>query len=134
MIYASSQEAGEGDAKNLTDGDPNTIWHTMYSVTVAKHPHWVDLDCGEIKTIKGFTYLPRQGGGNGNVKDYTIHVSVDGKEWGEPIHKAAFENNAAEKKVTFSKPVKARYIRFTALSEQRGQDYATGAEITIQAE
>lgn len=134
VIYASSQEAGEGDAKNLTDGDPNTIWHTMYSVTVAKHPHWVDLDCGEIKTIKGFTYLPRQGGGNGNVKDYTIHVSVDGKEWGEPIHKAAFENNAAEKKVTFSKPVKARYIRFTALSEQRGQDYATGAEITIQAE
>ncbi len=60
VIYASSEESDGGEAKNLTDGDPNTIWHTMFSVTVAKHPHWVDLDAGEVKTIKAFTYLPRQ--------------------------------------------------------------------------
>lgn len=134
VIYASSQEAGEGNASNLTDGDPNTIWHTMYSVTVAKHPHWVDLDAGEVKTMKGFTYLPRQNGGNGNIKDYTIQVSMDGKEWGTPIQKGKFENNLKEKKVMFSKPVKARYLRFTALSEQNGQDFASGAELTILAE
>lgn len=134
VVYASSQEAGEGDAKHLTDGDPNTIWHTMYSVTVAKHPHWVDLDAGEVKQVKGFTYLPRQDGGNGSVKDYTIHISTDGKEWGEPIHKGKFEKNTKEKKVLFAKPVKARYIRFTALSEQNGQDFASGAEISVLAE
>lgn len=134
VVYASSQEAGEGDAKHLTDGDPNTIWHTMYSVTVAKHPHWVDLDANEVKTIKGFTYLPRHDGTNGNVKDYTIHVSMDGKEWGKPIHKGAFDKSAAEKRVVFAQPVKARFIRFTALSEQNNQDYATGAEIGILAE
>lgn len=98
VVYASSEESGEGDAANLTDGDPNTIWHTMYSVTVAKYPHWVDLDAGEVKTIKGFTYLPRQNGGNGNIKDYSIHVSQDGKNWGEPIRKGTFANNAEEKK------------------------------------
>lgn len=134
VIYASSQESGEGDAKNLTDGDPTTNWHTMYSVTLAKHPHWVDMDAGEVKSIKGFSYLPRQDGNNGNVKNYTIHVSMDGKEWGKPIQSGAFENNQKEKQVTFSKPVKARYIRFTALSEQNGQDFATGAEIIIIAE
>lgn len=134
VVYASSEESGEGDAANLTDGDPNTIWHTMYSVTVAKYPHWVDLDAGEVKTIKGFTYLPRQNGGNGNIKDYSIHVSQDGKNWGEPIRKGTFANNAEEKKVIFTQPVKARYIRFTALSEQNGQDFASGAEITILAE
>lgn len=134
VVFASSQEAGEGDAANLTDGDPNTIWHTMYSVTVAKHPHWVDLDAGTVKTIKGFTYLPRQDGSNGDVKDYSIHISQDGKNWGEPIFKGAFGRNKAEKKVAFEKPLKARYIRFTALSEQSGQDFATGAEIMILAE
>lgn len=134
VIYASSQEAGEGDAAHLTDGDPSTIWHTMYSVTVAKHPHWVDLDAGEVKTMKGFTYLPRQNGGNGNIKDYSIQVSMDGKEWGAPIQKGRFENNLKEKKVMFSKPIKARYLRFTALSEQNGQDFASGAELTILAE
>lgn len=134
VIYASSEETGEGDAKNLTDGDPNTIWHTMYSVTLAKHPHWVDLDAGEVKTIKGITYLPRQDGSNGNVKDYTIHVSADGKEWGRPIAKGAFDKGGKEKQVLFQSPVKARYLRFTALSEQNGQDYATGAELIILAQ
>ena len=133
VIFASSEEISD-PARNLTDGDPNTIWHTMYSVTVAKHPHWVDLDAGEVRTIKGFTYLPRQGGGNGNVKDYTIQVSTDGKNWGEPVAKGAFDRSSKEKKVMFDKPVEGRYIRFTALSEQRGQDYASGAEITILAE
>ena len=134
VIFVSSEEAGYGDAKNLTDGDPNTIWHTMYSVTVAKHPHYFDLDLGESKNIKGFTFLPRPGGGNGEIKDYTIHVSADGKNWGEPIHKAAFEKGDKEKKVYFDKAAKGRYLRFTALSEQYGQDYATGAEISILAE
>ena len=134
VVYASSQESGNGDAAHLTDGDPATIWHTMYSVTVAKYPHWVDFDAGEVKNVKGFTYLPRQDGNNGNIKDYSIQVSMDGKEWGEPVKKGTFANNLKEKKVVFDKPVKARYIRFTALSEQNGQDFASGAEITILAD
>lgn len=133
VVYASSQESGDGDAANLVDGDPSTIWHTMYSVTVAKYPHWVDLDAGEMKEIKGFTYLPRQNGNNGNIKDYSIQVSMDGKEWGDPVQKGTFANNSKEKRVMFSKPVKARYIRFTALSSQNGQDFASGAEVTILA-
>lgn len=134
VVYASSEEAGSGSAKNLTDGDANTIWHTMYSVTVAKHPHWVDLDAGEVKSIRGFIYLPRQDGRNGNVKNYSIHVSMDGKEWGEPVRKGTFGNNSKEQRVEFDRPVKGRYIRFTALSEQNGQDYASGAEVTVLAD
>lgn len=134
VVFASSEEVGAGDAKNLTDGDPNTIWHTMYSVTVAKHPHWVDLDAKEVRAIKGFTYLPRQGGGNGNVKDYTIQVSLNGKSWGEPISKGTFDKSTKEKRIIFDKAVQARYVRFTALSEQNGQDFASGAEITILAD
>lgn len=134
VIFASSEEVGYGDAKHLTDGDPNTIWHTMFSVTVAKHPHWVDFDAGEVKLIKGFTYLPRTDGNNGNVKDYTIHISMDGKEWGNPIVEATFDRSNREKRILFDAPVKGRYIRFTALSEQRGQDYASGAELTILAD
>ena len=83
----------------------------MFSVTVAKYPHWVDLDAGEVKQIKGFSFLPRQDGSNGNIKDYSISVSQDGKNWGEPILKGTFENNLKEKKVLFDQPVKARYIR-----------------------
>ena len=131
VVFASSQESGEGDASHLTDGDPSTYWHTMYSVTVANHPHWVDFDCGGVKTIKGFTYLPRQDSNNGNIKKYSIQVSNDGKTWGKAVAEGEFENNRKEKTILLTTPVKARFVRLTALSEQSGQDFATGAEFKV---
>jgi len=134
VVYASSQEPREGDAAHLTDGDGTTIWHTMYSVTLAKYPHWVDFDAASEKNMKGFIYTPRTDSSNGMVKDYEIYVSQDGKEWGEPVKKGAFERSGEPQKVLFDKPVKARYIRFRALSEQRGNDYASGAEFNLIAD
>ncbi len=135
IAFASSQEPDEGDASYLVDGDPSTIWHTMYSITLAKYPHWVDFDAGKQKMIKGFTYLARQDGSlNGCIKDYEIYVSNDNKTWGEPVAKGSFEKTAKLQKVMFGKPVKARYVRLRALNEQSGQDYASGAEFTLVTE
>lgn len=134
VFYVSSAEPGEGNAKHLLDGDLNTIWHTTYGVTLAKYPHWVDFDAAEVKNMKGFTFTPRQSGQNGWIKDYEIYVSNDGKNWGEPIHKGSFERNSEKKTVMFSKPVKARYIRFRALNEHGGNDYASGAEFSLIAD
>ena len=135
IAFASSQEPDEGDAAYLVDGDPSTIWHTMYSITLAKYPHWVDFDAGKQKIIKGFTYLARQDGSlNGCIKDYEIYVSNDNKTWGEPVAKGSFEKTAKLQKVMFGKPVKARYVRLRALNEQSGQDYASGSEFTLITE
>ncbi|WP_404812619.1 glycoside hydrolase family 2 TIM barrel-domain containing protein [Capnocytophaga canimorsus] len=133
VLSASSEESGEGNAQNMIDGDANTIWHTMYSVTVAKHPHWVDFDMGEMRNIKGFTYQPRTSGWNGMVKDYSIWVSNDAKNWIE-IKKGTFPRSTNVQRVMFDKVQKARYIRFTALSEQFGQDFASGAEFSVLEE
>ena len=135
IAFASSLEPDEGDASYLVDGDPSTIWHTMYSITLAKYPHWVDFDAGKQKVIKGFSYLARQDGSlNGCIKDYEIYVSNDNKNWGEPVAKGSFEKTAKLQKVMFGKPVKARYVRLRALNEQSGQDYASGAEFTLVTE
>ena len=136
VIYASSEEGPGGElAKNLVDGDPQTIWHTMYSITVPKYPHWVDFDCGEEKVVKGFTYLPRQDGSpNGNIKQYRLQLSADGKNWSEAVAEGSFDASAKEKKVMLSKPQRARYLRFTAVSSQNGADFASGAEFGVLAE
>ena len=136
VVYVSSEEGPDGGyGKNLVDGDPNTIWHTMYSITVPKYPHWVDFDCGEEKLIKGFSYLPRQdGGNNGNIKAYKVQLSKDGKTWAEPVSEGEFDSSAKEKKVMFAQPQRARYLRFTALSSQNGADFASGAEFNVLAE
>jgi beta-galactosidase len=131
VSFASSVESGEGDAEHLVDGNPDTYWHTMWSVTVASYPHWVDFDCGVVKTLKGFTYLPRQDSRNGNVKSYRVQLSLDGTTWSLPVIEGQFENNRQEKRVLFATPQRARYLRFTALSSQDGQDFASGAEFTV---
>ncbi|MBR3067050.1 MAG: discoidin domain-containing protein, partial [Prevotella sp.] len=132
--FASSVESGEGDAEHLVDGNPNTYWHTMWSVTVANYPHWVDFDCGAVKMLKGFSYMPRQDSRNGNIKAYRVQLSQNGKTWSEPVSEGTFENNQKEKRVLFAQPQKARYLRFTALSSQDGQDFATGAEFAVLEE
>lgn len=131
VSFASSVESGEGDAEHLIDGNPNTYWHTMYSVTVANYPHWFELDGGAVKTMTGFTYLPRQDSWNGLVRDYRIEVSQDGKTWTQIGSDGTFPKTKALQRVMFNKPVKARYLRFTALHSHDGQDFATCAEFTI---
>ena len=133
VVFCSSQESAAGeDAQKLVDGDPSTIWHTMYSVTVAIYPHYVDFDANEEVVIKGFKYMPRQDGGvNGNIKTYKLQVSNDGKSWGDAVAQGEFKNDGKLQTVIFSQPVKARYIRFTALSSQNGQDFAAGAEFEL---
>jgi beta-galactosidase len=106
----------------------------MYSVTLAKYPHWVDFDATSVKNMKGFVYTPRTDGPNGYVKDYEIYVSQDGKEWGTPILKGSFVRNFEPQRVMFKEPVKARYIRFRALNEQNGNDFASGSEFSLIAE
>lgn len=133
VLYASSQESGAGDAKYLLDGSLETIWHTMYSVTVAQYPHWIDFDASSEQTIKGFSYTPRISGDNGDIKDYSLSVSNDAKTWTE-VAKGSFPKDKRRHEVLLSKPVKARYVRFTALSSHNGADYAAGAEFTLIAD
>ncbi len=131
VAFCSSQETGN-EANKMLDGDPTTIWHTMYSVTVAIYPHYIDFDANEEVMIKGFKYMPRQdGGNNGNIKDYSIQISNDRNNWSEPVAKGSFENNAKVQTVIFDKPVKARYVRFNGLSSQNGQDFGSGAEFEL---
>ena len=126
---SSSSEPGNGPEKML-DGDPSTIWHSMYSVTVANYPHWIEFDANDEVSIKGFKYMPRQSGDNGNVKGYKLEISVDGENWAQ-VAEGEFPYNAEKQTVLFKKVVKARYIRFTATSSQNGQDFASGAEFEI---
>ena len=131
VVFASSQETGEGNPDHLVDNNPNSIWHTMYSVTVAQYPHWVDFDAAQEQMITGFSFLPRTDGTNGHIKDYRIQVSTDGKTWSDPIVEGKFERGSRLQTIRFDKPVKGRYVRFTALSSQDGHDFASGAEFNI---
>ena len=132
VIFASSEEVDLGEATHLIDNDPSTIWHSAYSITVAKYPHWVDFDLMKEILVTGISYLPRSDEyKTGDIKDFSVSVSNDGQHW-EEVHKGTFPlKDGSPQKAIFAKPVKTRYLRFTALSEQYGQDYVSGAELQI---
>ncbi len=127
----SSQEHGVADADLAVDGDSSTFWHSEYNKTVTKHPHVLAVDLGKSREFAGITYLPRQDGSvNGRVKDYSVEISTDGTNW-QPAAKGSFPNNGDLQVVKFAAPVKARYFRFSALSEANGRDFAAAAELDI---
>ena len=132
VIFASSEEVDLGEATHLIDNDPSTIWHSAYSITVAKYPHWVDFELMKETLVTGISYLPRSDEyKTGDVKDFSVSVSNDGQHW-EEIYKGTFPlKDGSPQKAFFAKPIKTRYLRFTALSEQYGQDYVSGAELQI---
>lgn len=135
VVNASSEETYGGSATNLLDDNPTTIWHTMYSVTVAAYPHWVVFDAGGEVLMKGLSLLPRQDEGtNGDIKKYSVQVSSDGKTWSKPVAEGSFTSDKNLKKVIFSTPVRARYLRFNALSSQNGADFASAAEFSLIAD
>lgn len=77
IVYADSEEREREDApaENAIDGNPATYWHTQWGGASPGHPHHLVVDLGRSRTISGFRYLPRQGGGkSGRIRDYRVYV------------------------------------------------------------
>jgi beta-galactosidase len=131
IIASSSFQQGEGEPENAIDSDPSTYWHSQWSGNAAKPPHFISIDFGKEMNIATVIYTARTGNRNGNVKDYEIYLSNDPKEWGAPALKGRFRRGDDEQSIKLSKPVKARYMKFVAISEQQDQNYASVADLDV---
>ncbi len=60
--------------------------------------------------------------------------SLDGKDWGQAVATGTWPNDAKLKTVRFAKPQEARFVKLVALSEVRGQPFASAAEVDILVE
>ncbi len=105
---------GVEHANLIFDGDEKTSWSVEN-----KPPVDFIIDLGEKLNIKGFTYLPDQGKWNpGIIFGYELYVSKNGKFWGKPVSKGEFsniKNSPVWQKKEF-KPIKARYVKLSAIS------------------
>ena len=137
IIYVDSEEmnAIQRPAINILDGNPNTFWHTEWSLLNPPHPHEVQIDLGRTYDVNGFRYLPRQdlgeGNENGMIKNFEFYVTDHLSYWGTPVATGTFLENKNEQEVIFSAK-KGRYIRLVALSEFRIDGTNTSmAEINV---
>jgi alpha-L-fucosidase len=137
VVAVDSEETGQGrnGAALAIDGDPGTFWHTRWSEDLHL-PHAITVDMGEPHRIAGLVYLPRQDGMlNGTVERFRFETSVDGVAWAMAIDDGSFanvRNNPDRQEARFA-PVKARFFRFTALSEVWNNGWTSAAEISVIA-
>ena len=133
VVGCSSAEPGEGDPINIADGDPNTYWHSQYGVTMGNFPHSVTIDLGRDTVANGVSFLGRQIGLNGRVKDFDFEISKDGKQWTKVVE-GTLANSPAWQTFPFGSPVELRYWRFTALNSHYKNDFGSMAEIRLESE
>jgi hypothetical protein len=133
FVQADSEETNgeDGYGENAVDGNPNTYWHTQWHGKSPGLPHAIIIELLPPSVIKGFTYLPRQDeSDHGTIKVYEFYVSDDGRNFGQPVKKGAFEPGKGEKIETFE-PIKCRFIKLKAISEIHGLPWTSAAEIRV---
>ncbi|XP_026748498.2 uncharacterized protein LOC113509377 [Galleria mellonella] len=74
----------------LTDGDLYSIWHTDWGTAgkaKCNDGHFITLnfDLGNVYDINKIEYLPRKDAGNGTFLTVQYKVSIDGKDWSQPL-------------------------------------------------
>jgi beta-galactosidase len=82
VLWVDSEEITglAGDAENVLDGQPTSIWHSQFNGGPRPTlPHRLVLDLGESRTVGGIRYLPRGGdaGQPGRVKEYRVYVGEE---------------------------------------------------------
>ena len=128
IVSVSSENSGE-EARHLIDGDPGSIWHSRWNNNEAKYPHEVVIDMAALFEVDKFIYQPRDSE-NGRIKEYELYFSIDGSTW-EHKTKGEFINSSSAQVVKLEKAVTARYFKLVALSEIRGRNWASAAELNV---
>ncbi len=132
LLYVDSQEVNyPGLAVMSFDGDPETIWHTRWSTGNDPYPHEIQVDLGELYRVFSFTYLTRQDGENGRIRDYELYISEDKQNWGIPVASGQFANTSAPQTIQLGTGVVGQYFRLHALSEVNGNPWASAAEFSL---
>lgn len=130
--YSSQETSGEdGAAKNAIDGNTESIWHTEWSSNEPAHPHFFDIDLHDKYILTEFSYLPRQVGVNGRIKDYEIYVSSDGLDWGDPVATGSWTNSEQLQLTSINEAI-GQYVRLKVLSEVNGGPWASAAELNMR--
>lgn len=113
--------ASAGSPANILDGNGNTYWTTGTGAL----PHTVTIEMDEPRFLSGFDLAPKIltsmiGVKYGNVKQFTLSVSLDGETWTDVLVNESHSGYGAITK-TFA-PVQAKYVRFTALKGETMND------------
>ena len=105
---SSQQNEGSSGAKVLT-GEPNSMWHTVWSGN--DNERYVTVKFDEPRYLTAVDYTPRQTGNNGRFLSCEVYTSMDGEDWMLAGSVTGWGDNANTKRVNLFGPTYAKYVK-----------------------
>ncbi|MNQ47923.1 F5/8 type C domain protein [compost metagenome] len=133
IVTASFEKEEKENALNAIDENAETFWSTADNTSLTPLPQFIIIDMAQEIEITSLSYLPRQNGTGGIVKNYQWEVSTDNMTW-KTVAEGEFANiqsNPVEQIITLKASAKARYIKFVGKTSVDGK-YITVAEIGVK--
>jgi hypothetical protein len=114
-------------ATAAVDGDSSTFWHTEWKSGLQRLPASLTVDLGAGTETIGFDYAPRADSDRGRVKRYRVEASDNGNQWRLISAESELGDSPDSRRVDFSKPVKARFLRLVVISDHGRSGHAAVA-------
>ncbi|MNX98665.1 Sialidase precursor [compost metagenome] len=133
IVSATFENQEKGKSSNAIDENTVTLWSTFDNTSTTALPQSIVIDMGKEVTIASFSYLPRQKGTEGIVKNYEWQTSSDNSTW-TTVAEGEFSNiksNPVEQNIALKAPVKARYFKFIGKTSVDG-NYISVAELGVK--
>lgn len=73
IVYANTEQIGEGEADHLIDGLPTTYWHSQWQNAPLPFPHRIIIDLGQEYAIGAFRLGQRHPDMLGCVKTFNLY-------------------------------------------------------------
>jgi M6 family metalloprotease-like protein len=131
LVSATPSQSGYQGFKAF-DGNKNTYYHVPWGNTYAR-PHEMIIDLGQVYEINEFYYTANSNfvpPWEGRIADYTISLSEDGLNWGQPVASSTFFYTELTQYALFAKTL-GRYLKLTALNSWLGDGSLTDVRTSI---
>ncbi|MBJ7879836.1 discoidin domain-containing protein [Gelidibacter salicanalis] len=122
----SVPDQGGAQVANLFDFNESTGWHTSWDLKAETFDMIIDLNT--INQLDKLEYMPRTGGGNGNILEGTLSYSNDKQEWTD-VETFTWAKNDSIKTVIFDTNPTVRYVKL-AITKAVG-NFGSGSELYI---
>src|SRR4051794_34058637 len=120
---ASHRAPTDAPAGDQIGDSPATVRRSHNPEGARSVRHVLTIDTHAHNSVSGLTYVPERRASAGTIGRFSVSVSNDGRHWGVPVSTGTFLDDAHAKTTVF-RPVRARFVRLTALGDG---DAATGA-------
>lgn len=126
VAQTTAENQGGAGIDKLFDFDESSTWHTKWGVNSL--PFDMIIDLKTINQLEKFEYLPRSGGGNGNLLKGTVYYSHDKENWIE-AGPFTWAKNDAVKTFEFKDQPVVRYIKLSITEGVGG--FGSGSELYV---